>query len=195
MEINLKGKIPDVRTLNDMRDVLCDQEWADRAPNLQLYFMYRGLEEKDGVRYDITTIPAQMLGKEFNKTKGHIHIGSYPEIYTVLEGEGIYLMQKQIKDIIEDVFAVKAKKGDYIIIPPFYAHVTINSSKKEDLKMANWMDADAKSDYSSILEKKGACYFYTLEGWVKNSNYLEVPKLRFEEPKKELPEDLTFLKG
>ncbi len=195
MEINLKGKTPDVRSLYDMRDVLYDQEWADRAPDLQLYFMYRGLEEKDGIRYDITTIPAQMLGKEFNKTKGHIHIGNYPEIYTVLEGEGIYLMQKQKGDIIEDVFAVRAKKGDFIIIPPFYAHITINPSKKEDLKMANWMASDAKSNYSPILEKKGACYFYAANGWIKNPNYVEVPELRFEEPKKELPEDLTFLKG
>ena len=194
MEVNLKGKTPDVRSLNDMREVLYDQEWAERAPNLQLYFMYRGLKEEDGIRYDITTIPALMLGKEYVKTKGHIHIGSYPEIYTVLEGEAIYLMQKEENDIITDVFAVKAKKGDFVIIPPFYAHVTINSGK-EDMKMANWMASDAKSDYSPILDKKGACYFYTNEGWIKNPNYVEVPELRFEEPKKELPDDLTFLKS
>ena len=35
-----------------------------------------------------------MLGGEFNKTKGHCHIGAYPEIYTVLKGQAIYLQQK-----------------------------------------------------------------------------------------------------
>jgi len=192
--MELKDKTPDIRYLNDMKDVLCDKEWAETAPNVELYYMYRGLDEKDGIRYDITIIPAQMLGKEFAKTKGHDHIGNYPEVYTVLEGEAIYFMQKQNNNVIEDVFAVKAKKGDFITVPKDYAHVTINPSDK-DLKMANWMASHVKSDYSPIQKMKGACYFYTTEGWIKNNNYEKVPDLRFEEPKQELPEDLSFLKN
>ena len=81
MEINLKDKTPDIRHLNDMKDVIYDKEWLKTASNLELYYMYRKLEEKDGLKYDITIIPAQMLGKEFTKTKGHEHVGPYPEIY------------------------------------------------------------------------------------------------------------------
>jgi len=194
MEVDLKDKTPDIRYLYDMKDVIYDKEWLKTAPNLELYYMYRKLEEKDGLKYDITVIPAQMLGKEFTKTKGHEHVGSYPEIYIVLEGEAIYFMQKQKQDIIEDVYAVKAKKGDVVIIPSYYAHVTINPSS-QDLKMADWMAIEAKSDYTLIQKIQGACYFYTKEGWIKNKNYKQVPKLRFEEPKKSIPEDLSFLKG
>ncbi|MBU2545040.1 glucose-6-phosphate isomerase [Patescibacteria group bacterium] len=192
--MELKDKTSDVRYLNDMRDVLYDKQWAETAPNLELYYMYRQLTEKDGIKYDITIIPAQMLGKEFTKTKGHEHVGSYPEIYTVLEGEAIYFMQKQKDDVIEDVYAVKAKKGDVVIIPSYYAHVTINPSG-QDLKMANWMAIEAKSDYSPIQKKGGVCYFYTTSGWIKNENYKQVPELRFEKPKKEVPKDLSFLKA
>lgn len=192
--MELKDKTPDIRYLNDMKDVLYDKQWAETANNLELYYMYRQLSEKNGIKYDITIIPAQMLGKEFTKTKGHEHVGSYPEIYTVLEGEAIYFMQKQKDDIIEDVYAVKAKKGDVVIIPSYYAHVTINPSD-QDLKMADWMAIEAKSDYSPIQKMGGVCYFYTTEGWIKNENYKQVPELRFEEPKKEVPEDLEFLKG
>ena len=158
MEVNLENIKPDIRYLDDMKDLLYDKEWAEIAPNLELYYMYRKLKEKDGLKYDITVIPAQMLGKEFTKTKGHEHIGSYPEIYIVIEGEAIYLMQKhskENKDIIEDVFAIKAKKGDVAIIPSYYAHITINPSN-QDLKMADWMALEAKSDYSSIQKMQVA---------------------------------------
>jgi len=184
----------EIRYLNDMKDVLYDQEWAKTAPNLELYYMNRGVKEKNNLRYDITTIPSQMLGKEFVKTKGHEHIGEYGEIYMVLEGEAYYLMQKRKNNIIEDVFVIKAKKGDVAVIPSGYGHITINPSNK-DLKMANWLDKDCKSDYYPIQKMQGACYFYTIEGWIKNKNYKQVPELRFEEPKKSIPEDLDFLKG
>lgn len=192
--MDLKNKKPDIRYLNDMREVLYDHEWAKTAPNFELYYMYRGLKEKDGLRYDITVIPARMLGQESTKTKGHEHVGNYGEVYIVLEGEAIYLIQKRRGKEIIDVFAIKAKKGDVAVIPSGYGHITINSSKK-DLKMANWMAGGVKSDYTPILKMEGACYYYTKKGWIRNKNYKKVPKLRFEKPKKSLPKNLDFLKG
>ena len=193
MRINLKNKKPDIRYLNDMKNVLYDQQWAKTASNFELYYMYRGLKEKDGLRYDITVIPARMLGKEFTKTKGHEHVGNYGEVYIVLEGKAIYLMQKRRGKEIIDAFAIKAKKGDVAVIPSGYGHITINPSKK-DLKMANWMAEGVKSNYAPILKTNGACYYYTKKGWIKNKNYKKVPKLRFEKPKKSLPKNLDFLK-
>lgn len=194
MEIDLKNRKPDIRYLNDMRDVIYDKEWLKDAPNLELYYMYRGLKEKDGLRYDITVIPAKMLGQEFVKTKGHEHLGKYGELYIVLEGEAIYLMQKRKEREIEDVYAIKAKKGNVAIIPPGYGHVTINPSE-EDLKMANWISKNCQSDYQLFEKMQGACYYYTKEGWIKNKNYKEVPQLRFEKPLRSIPENLDFLKG
>lgn len=195
MEVDLTKLTPDVRYLNDMREVLHDQEYAKTAENSQLYFMYRGVAEKNEIRYDITVVPQKMLGNEFVKTKGHYHTGKYGEIYTVLEGEAIYLMQKKITDDeIEDVYAVHAKKGDVVIIPSDYGHITINPSKNENLKMANWVATACKSDYSLFEKLQGACWYYTTNGWIKNEHYKQVPSLRFEEPVKEIPENLDFLK-
>lgn len=191
--MEIKDKTPDIRFLNDMKEVVYDKEWLKTAPNLELYYMYRGLEEKHGLRYDITVIPARMLGKEFVKTKGHEHIGKYQEVYIVLEGKAIYLMQKRDNNKVEDVYAVKAKKGDVVVIPSHYGHVTINPSDKE-LKMANWISKECKSNYEPFLEKQGACYYYIKQGWVKNNRYDKVPELRFEQPLKELPNNLDFLK-
>ena len=197
MEFDLSQLTPDVRHLNDMKSVLHDKEFAKMSYNVGLYNMYRGLEEKDGLRYDITTVPALMLGDEFVKTKGHYHIGAYGELYTVLEGEAIYLMQKrklETESEIEDCYFVHAKKGDVVIIPSFYGHITINPSKNQDLKMANWVAHACMSDYSLFEKLNGGCYFYTTNGWVKNENYKFVPALREEQPTKSIPEDLSFLK-
>jgi len=183
---------PDVRYLDEMRELLYDKEWAKKAPNLELYYMYRGIKEKDNLRYDITIIPSRMLGKEFVKTKGHEHIGDFKELYIVLKGEAIYLMQKQKSGRVEDVIIIRAKSGESVIIPAGYGHVTINPSKSE-LKMANWVSKKCKSNYKIFEKMKGACYYYTTSGWIKNKNYDMIPKLRFEKPIKKIPKDLSFL--
>ncbi|MCK4781774.1 hypothetical protein KAS79_02495 [Candidatus Parcubacteria bacterium] len=174
-----------------MKLVLYDQDWAKTAPNLELYYMHRGVRTKDNLRYDITIIPAMMLGTEFIKTKGHRH-QKYQELYTILEGKAIFLLQKINNNKIEDVYMVKARKNEIVIIPSLYDHITINPLKKE-LKLANWISSKCKSDYKFIEKKKGACYFYTKKGWIKNKNYKNIPKLRSEKPLKSIPKNLDFL--
>ncbi len=175
---------PDIRFLNDMKDVLCDKKWAKSAPNFELYYMYRGVKKRDGLRYDITVIPPRMLGQEFVKTKGHSHAGTYNEIYIVLKGQPLYLLQKSVGNKIKDVYAIKAKKGNVVVVPSYYSHVTINPSKKETLEEANWVYEKCKNIYDSFVEKQGACYYYTTGGWIKNKKYGRIPKLRFEKPLK-----------
>jgi len=184
---------PDIRFLNDMKDVLCDQKWAETAPNLELYYIYRGVKKKAGLRYDITVIPPRMLGREFVKTKGHEHTETYGEVYIVLAGQALYLLQKYTDNKIEDVYAVKAKKGDAVVIPPHYGHITINPSKKETLKEANWLCETCQNVYGSFMEKQGACYYFTTRGWIKNKEYGRIPKLRFEKALKSMPKNLGLL--
>jgi len=190
MEIELKN--PDIRKLKDMEEVLLNKEIVKNNPEQELYYMYRGIDKKDGLRYDITVIPPFSIGEEYVKTKGHFHCSNKGELYTVLEGKAVFLFQKG-KDEVEDVYAVEAKAGESVIIPKQYGHITINPSK-ETLKLSNWVGVECASDYDTIEEKHGACYFYTTKGWIKNSNYKNVPEIRFEEPLKEVPENLDFLK-
>ena len=188
------SKKPEIRYLNEMKEVLYDKEWAKSAQNLKLYYIFRGVKEKNGLRYDITVIPAQMLGKEFVKTKGHIHSNKYGEVYKVLKGKAIFLLQKTKNSKVKDVYAIKAKRKEVVIIPPLYAHLTINPGEKE-LKIGNWVSKKCKNIYKNIEKMKGFCYFYTKSGWIKNKNYKKVPKLRFEKPLKSMPKNLDFLKS
>ena len=185
---------PDIRYLNDVKKVLFDKKWLKKADNFELYYMYRGIKRKNDLRYDITIIPSKMLGQEFVKTKGHHHQGKHGEVYIVLKGQAIYLLQQQAEkdQEIKDVYAVKAKKNDVIIVPPFYGHVTINPGK-EKLETANWLFDKCESNYNIFEKMSGACYFYTEKGWIKNNKYKKVPKLKFKKPLKKIPKNLNFL--
>lgn len=207
---NNKEYGPDIRCLSEMADVVFDQEWLKTADlKTPLYYMYRSLMLKDGFRYDITVIPSLMLGAEFVKTKGHFHPAQFGEIYEVIEGEAFYLMQKLkpgSENEIEDVYVVKASAGEKVLIPAFYGHTTINPSKEKTLKMADWVSNEFESFYQVYEKYRGACYYYTQNGWLKNQKYLSVPDLRFESPASFEPgktleslnihlEKLSFLQG
>jgi len=191
MDFEFGGKKlePDIRRLADMSDVIYDREWLKGAQSFDLYYMFRDLYlsradmEKllqQRLRYDITVIPPGMLGCEYMKTAGHYHPLapqsriSYPEIYEVLEGEALYLLQKQD---LSDVVAVYANAGDKVVVPPDYGHVTINRSNKI-LKMANFVSRDFSSIYEPYRERGGAAYFCTTEGWIKNPRCQEAADLR-----------------
>jgi len=191
MQMEFSGKMltPDVRRLCDMREVILDQNWLVGAEDFELYYMYRDLslsradKEKllqQDLRYDITVIPPNMLGREYIKTAGHYHPlvpgGSvtYPELYEVLEGEALYLLQNLD---LSDVVAVYASAGDKVLVPPNYGHITINRSNKT-LKMANFVARNFSSLYDPFREKGGGAYFFTKDGWIKNDRYPEAAELR-----------------
>jgi len=200
--IDLKKINPDVREVEDMEDVIYDKEWLKTAsPKMDLYYMYRDLAENEedrrkivdnDLRYDITVFPPIMLGKEFNKTLGHDHpivpgtSITYPELYEVLQGETIFLLQDSQNEDIKDIFAVRAKKDDKVIILPKYEHLIINPTNRE-LKICNWICRTFASNiYKPFRARQGFSYYAIKNGneikWIKNENYDSIPDLRFEEP-------------
>ncbi len=205
MEVTLKFgdkvTMADVRKLHDMEDVVFDREWFEKTEtrNQDMYYMFRDLAKNDSdfeeikahhLRYDITVIPPGMLGSEYIKTVGHYHPRvpgtdiSYPEIYQVLEGSATYLLQKVEngeEDLVLDVAIITAEKGDLVLVPPGYGHVTINNSGKT-LEMANWVCRDFSSVYEPIKRLSGASYFLLKDGFVKNPLYRSIPPIRHLKP-------------
>ena len=177
---------PSVRTLNDMQCVLAN---SDQSGNTPLYFMYRDLAltagdraylREQNVRFDITVIPPGTVGGEYVKTKGHYHplspsgIG-YPELYQVLAGEALYLLQRSD---LRDIVVVTAKTGEFVLILPGYGHVTINVGK-EELAMANLVSAGFTSEYTFYKQLQGGAYYLMEEGgWVRNPRYPAVSPVR-----------------
>ena len=177
---------PSIRRLKDISDTIYDKKWLGNTdPEKELYYMFRDIAkkehketiEKNNLRYDITVIPASTFGKEYTKTAGHNHPLvpdtniTYTELYEVIKGEGLYLLQKTKKNKVIDAYFIKAKAGDKIIIPPGYAHITINQGE-DILIMANWVARNFTSEYENIKTLKGAAYYITTEKTIKNPAYI-----------------------
>lgn len=188
-------KLPkaDVRTFKQIKSVLLKPK-----TNLKkFYYMYRDVApnpslKRYGLRFDITVIPHHEIGKEEIKTTGHYHAIvrkthlTYPEVYQVVHGKALYLLQKKSNGKITDVIVAKAKAGDVIAVPPNYGHITINPYK-ETLVMANIVYGGFKSQYKEIEEKHGGAYYVVEQNkklsFIKNPNYKSVPKIKFSKPK------------
>jgi len=190
---SLKLPKADARTFSQIKQVLMSQKTSVK----NFYFMYRNVAPKDsfakyGLRYDITVIPGNKIGSEEVKTAGHYHARvkgtalTFPEVYQVIKGKAIYLLQKKTGRKISDVIVAKASAGDVVLVPPNYGHITINPSK-ETLVMANIVYGGFKSQYREIAEKRGGAYYAVEKNrkivFIKNPNYKSAPKIRFRKPK------------
>jgi len=177
---------PQVRRAEDLNQVMADRKCPDKGP---VYYMFRDLARTDKdrkwlynarLRYDVTVIPPMVLCGENVKTKGHYHpedpagVG-YPEIYEIIEGSAEYLLQDRT---LSDVVVVAARKGDIILIPPGYGHVTINPYSTI-LVMANIVSNEFSSIYEDYEALHGAVYYrMNGTGYVKNPQYANHPQLR-----------------
>jgi len=183
---------PALRRLKDLTPVLYDVDSCRCIdPKSPVYEVYRdrcGEKERNvllkyGLRYDVTIMPPLMLGKEYVKTLGHKHVPwgegrCDPEIFEVLEGEGLFLVQRCQDEELVDVSLVEAQAGDKILLPPNCGHVIINTSSSR-LVTGNLISRFCLQTYRQFIERKGGAY-YVLEGrkLVRNENYLSIPKAR-----------------
>lgn len=194
----MKETTPSVRTFSEMLPVLMDQSAQVTPPRQEMYYMYRGLflpEDEQTIKannlsYDITVLPPYMLGQEFGKMLGHYHSNlpgssiAYPEMYEVLHGHGLFLIQKmdpEFKNLIS-VYAIEAMVGDKVIYPPNYGHTFINL-ENEVMITANWSTLASKSLYKPIAEYRGLAYYIVKDAnkpyiFVENKNYTGRPEVK-----------------
>lgn len=164
--------IANVRYLSDMDNMF--EEDKNVPKNTELYLMFREVSANDldletfrkhNMRYDITVKLPVKVSWEFNKTHGHYHPKKgnwvrYSEVYEVLKGQAIYLMQDE-----KDYF-YKAVPENNAFEMKHYGHVTINPLS-EPLVMANIVSCDFTSEYGDYKENDGAfIYLKEKEGQI-----------------------------
>ncbi len=195
---------PEIRRAIDLKPVLAFPEKL--ISDFEAYYMFRDIYESDEdreaitrarLRYDFTIIPPAEIGGENVKTYGHYHPENsfgltYPEIYQVIEGEALFIIQRGEWGRVLDCVAIEAEKGDLVLVPPNFGHVTINPTE-EVLLTSNWVCRDFTSIYEPYTNLRGACYYYLGGEWAKNPKYSEVPPLRFGKPFGRMKEEMYYL--
>jgi oxalate decarboxylase/phosphoglucose isomerase-like protein (cupin superfamily) len=180
-----------VRRHEEMKDVLFDPK-AD-GPEIH-YYMIRGGRDKT----NITIWESGNVGGEYIKTYGHYHVGDIEEIYRIVGGEGIILLQKRkidhngipIDDEIETFTAIKVKTGDCIFIPSEFGHILANIGKtwlvtidNSPLRLTDDAQFPSHANYDSIKRMHGLSYYIIDDNGriklIKNTNYKFVPEIQW----------------
>lgn len=183
-----------IRTQSDMREVLMDPGAIGPESH---YYMVRGGKDKT----NITVWETGKVGEEYIKTYGHYHVGDISETYTVLQGEGIVLLQTRkkntlgnyIDDEIETFKALRVKVGDSIFIPSETGHLVVNIGRiwlvTSDDSPVNFDEVDPVSlpghaDYGPVKKMKGFAYYVVERNGqpllVRNNLYKSVPEAKVE---------------
>lgn len=172
------------KTAGEMKNLLFTPKVKEEQ---KLYDFYVGTADaahkeviqKSGLRYDIIMVMPGMIGEELKKTSGHKHEGMYPEIYEVLYGTAMFLLQKGEGKNIDYFAGVKAQAGEKILIPPGYSHATVNLGECP-LVFSDLVAEQCRNDYKGIKDNRGMGYYITQKGeeiqFIKNENYDRVPK-------------------
>ncbi|MCT4617195.1 MAG: glucose-6-phosphate isomerase [Candidatus Gracilibacteria bacterium] len=164
-ELKYKDKVftASVRSFGDMKTMYKKEDYSDNTP---MYLMFREVyfDDKDlalyrekNIRYDITVLMPNKVAGEYNKTYGHFHTENktgekYNEIYEVLDGEAIYLLQDDKNYFYKSVASEQAYEMKH------YGHVSSNKLEKP-LVMANLVSNEFMSEYGDYGENKGAIIY------------------------------------
>lgn len=122
------------------------------------------------------------IGEEPVKSQGHIHSiskacqMSTPEVYEIWSGEAIIYMQERAVDDPGRCYAVRAKAGEVVIVPPGWAHCTINASKTERMVFGAWCVRDFGFEYADVKAHNGLAFYPKFDSedkiiWEQNTTY------------------------
>jgi glucose-6-phosphate isomerase len=195
-----------------MKDLLYRPEGIDDSQ--RCYYYYRDIAfEKDrelfqkyDFRYDISVIMPGTLNGELKKTSGHYHgyikgtQYTYPEVYEVLLGKAMYIMQKvsnfdSPEPLIEDLKAVIVQEGQAVVIPPYYGHCSVNIGEGP-LVFSNIAVVSCPLHYEPIQEKHGLSIYVvkSKDGieYIKNPYYKSVPDAKTVYPREDADMGIRF---
>ena len=166
----------------------------------QLYKFYNGVstkKEKDRIagaslRYDMIVVYPGNVAGEYKKTSGHFHKTgansetAFPEIYEVLHGTALFLLQKvNPSSQVGYAAAVRTNEGEKILIPPGYEHATVNIGSTP-LVFSDLICTECENEYGGVQAHNGMCY-YVMDNngtpeFVKNPTYKDTPEMHVLRP-------------
>jgi glucose-6-phosphate isomerase len=162
---------PGQRRFGDLRTVVASPDAIDSISDEVAYLTYRDVRlaaetglPANGLRYDVTvTLPGAVDGERV-KTAGHYHAldphgVSWPEIYDVLSGSAVFVLQRAVGDPagdpeIDRALAIVAGPGDRLVIPPDYGHVTVNVGETP-LVVADLVAIASNNHYQGYANRRG----------------------------------------
>src|SRR3989344_1196164 len=141
------------------------------------YFVIRGDEGQN-----ITILSPGKNGNEFNKTYGHFHNYQGVEIYRVVYGQGILVMQRNDEiGEAKEVSVSNLRSGMTVEVPAGYGHALVNIGKTYLVVIDDAPNTPRANNFELVKEKHGFAYYIVDKkgevGFEPNSNYHLHPQI------------------
>lgn len=174
-------KLATTRDLASLRPVLKDPDASGPDP---VYWVFSEITEK---RWENLTVIAEgRIASEYPKTFGHYHSHPVGEVYHLVAGEGILILQKKfledgkwLPERVTEVVLIKAQPGDEICITPEWGHSWSNIGDLPLLTFDDWRTGHTPRDYEAIEKLTGLAYYLINHDGqpmpVPNPNYVNLP--------------------
>lgn len=166
-------KVAEFRKLEDIRKSLKNPEACGPDILYSIVMDVGQLKDQEdlvsrNLLYGVVQYAKGAIGEEMIRSQGHIHAlspschYSTPEVYEIWEGTAIIYMQEFAEDFPGRCFAVTAEVGDVVIVPPNWAHCTINGDTTKNMTFGAWCIRDYGFDYNGIRAHNGIAHFPTI---------------------------------
>lgn len=162
------------RTRAELKEVLMDPD----SPGVkEPYFVIRGEAGQN-----ITVLTPGKNGDEFNKTYGHFHNWQGVEIYHVVYGQGVVVMQRNDEmGEAKEIRVAGVRPGISVEIPSGLGHALINTGKTYLVVVDNAPDEKNADNFEPVKEKHGFAYYIVDKkgevGFEPNPNYKLHPQI------------------
>lgn len=192
------GPEPENRRLDDIRRSLLDPACTGPEIVYSIAMDVGRTKDRELLRslhllFGVVTYAAGKLGREPVRSQGHIHRASprngcsTPEVYEIWAGRAVIYMQEYAEDRPGRCYAVEARPGEVVIVPPGWVHATVSASPEQPLTFGAWCDRDYGFEYAGVRRHQGIAWFPVYNGqneleWLPNPRYQLSSELILKKP-------------
>ena len=149
---SFRGAKEIVRRLSDMTDLFSDEQAIARALANDDPIIYRFWEvEHEGsdreLSFGLTFIYPGRVGREYHMTKGHFHTTDGDEIYVVMRGQGLLLLQTRAGE----AQTLEMSPGHLCYVLTGWAHRTVNTGDDDLVFLSIW-PPNIEHDYETVAQ-------------------------------------------
>ena len=183
---NVFGPTPEFRRLDAIRASLLDPacEGPDPVYGIAMDVGERAHRDelvKRQLLVGVVAYAAGQLGEEPVRSQGHVHARaphsgwSPPELFEIWQGTAIVYMQERCEDDPGRCFAVVARPGEHVIVPPGWGHFVANADTESPMVFAALCDRQYAFEYEAVRKRHGLAWFALCRGggftWKANPSY------------------------
>jgi glucose-6-phosphate isomerase, archaeal len=181
------GPAPEFRRLDDIRRSLRQPNCAGPDPVYSIVMdigrnEHRAELQRRMLLVGVVAYAAGRLGDEPVRSQGHIHAiaphcgWSTPELFEIWEGHAIIYAQERATDDPGRCFAVTARPGEKVVVPPGWAHCVVNADPGRRMVFGAFCDRQYGFLYDQIRAHGGLAWFPVLDHqqkirWEPNPKY------------------------